>query len=264
MSVYLIVHGGFSGGWLYREVAQLLRARGHEVFTPTLTGLGERAHLVNPDIDLNTHIQDIVGVLECENLSDVILVGHSYGSIVALGVAERTPERLSYLVYVDAPVTKNGQSFFDAIGEESAKQFLDLANKKGDGWLLPVPMPPEPPGEEAATQSPNLANEKGDDGQMPMPLPPPGPPWWQPQPLKTVTQPLEVKNPETAKIPHGFIHCTARLPDTGIFASIWPIVDRAAEEAKQQGWWYRAVAVDHLLPLTAPKQFADTLLELAM
>ena len=113
MATYLIVHGGCGGGWQFRETAAYLRDAGHEVFTPTLTGLGERNHLLTPDVDLATHIADVDNVLEFEDLHDVILVGHSYGGMVISGVADRSAERLSHLVYVDAFVPEHGESLED-------------------------------------------------------------------------------------------------------------------------------------------------------
>ena len=116
MATFVLVHGGWAGGWQWREVAGLLRAAGHEVFTPTLTGLGERVHLANPDIGLDTHIQDILMVLEYEELRDVILVGYSYSGMVITGVAELAPERISQLIYLDAFVPQDGQSMLDNAG----------------------------------------------------------------------------------------------------------------------------------------------------
>jgi pimeloyl-ACP methyl ester carboxylesterase len=229
MSVYLIVHGGFSGGWGWREVAKRLRTAGHEVFTPTLTGLGERAHLANPEINLNTHIQDIIGILECEDLWRVILIGHSSGSMIITGVAEIKPERLSRLVYVDTAIPKDGQSWLDLLGPAMAQQLLDLAEKEGDGWRIPLI---------------------------------PDPPRFQPHPLKTVTDLLEVKNPAAVRIPRAFIHCTAKSKDSPL-ALAWPAIDRAAENARQQGWWYRTLPTDHSPHRTMPQELSELLLELA-
>ena len=92
MTTYLLIHGAWHGGWCWKHVARLLRTAGHEVFTPTLTGLGERAHLLNPDVGLDTHVQDVLGVLEYEDVRDVVLVGHSYGGMVIAGVAEKAAE----------------------------------------------------------------------------------------------------------------------------------------------------------------------------
>lgn len=117
MAIFVLVHGGGHGGWCYQPVARLLRSRGHEVYTPTLTGLGEREHLLSPDVDLDTHITDIVKVLEFEDLRDVILAGHSYGGMVITGVADRVPDRIANLVYLDAAYPVNGQSLVDVTGE---------------------------------------------------------------------------------------------------------------------------------------------------
>ena len=115
MATFLICHGAWSAGWAWKKVRPLLRAAGHEVFTPTYTGLGERAHLVSRTVTLDTHIADVLGVIECEDLSDIVLVGHSYGGMVATGVADRARERIAKLVYLDAFVPENGQSLFDLL-----------------------------------------------------------------------------------------------------------------------------------------------------
>lgn len=233
MSIYVLVHGGYMGGWAWRQVAQILRAAGHEVFTPTLTGFGERAHLANPEIDLNTHIQDIVGVLECEGLEKVILVGHSYGSIVITGVAERIPERLARLVYLDGFIPKNGQTGFDLIGPVQTQQFLDSAREEGDSWRFAA-----------------------------LPNPPFAPPRWQRGIVKCLSLPIQIKNPAALKIPRAFIHCTVREKESPI-ASALIMVGRAAEEAKQKGWWYRDINADHAPMFTMPKELTELLLELA-
>src|SRR6195256_5965415 len=110
MATYVLVHGGAHGGWCYQRVARLLRSAGHEVYTPTLTGLSERSHLLSPAIDLDLHITDVVAVLHYEDLRDVILVGHSYGGMVITGVADRAAERVGRIVYLDAANPVNGQS----------------------------------------------------------------------------------------------------------------------------------------------------------
>ncbi len=110
MACFVLVHGAWHGGWCWRDVAKILRKRGHDVFTPTLTGLGERSHLMSPDIDMNTHILDVVNVIEWEELDDVILVGHSYGGNVITGVADRIKDRLRHVVYLDAFIPEDGES----------------------------------------------------------------------------------------------------------------------------------------------------------
>jgi pimeloyl-ACP methyl ester carboxylesterase len=116
MATYVLVHGGAHGGWCYGPVARILRSAGQEVHAPTLTGLGDRSHLLRPGIDLDTHIADIVEVLHYEDLRDVILVGHSYGGMVITGVADRAPDRVGDLVYLDAATPANGQSLVDIAG----------------------------------------------------------------------------------------------------------------------------------------------------
>jgi len=116
MSTYVLVHGGGHGGWCYAKVVPLLSAAGHDVHTPTLTGLGERSHLVGPHVTLDLHIHDVVQVLQVEDLHDVILVGHSYGGMVITGVADRAADRIGRLVYLDAANPVNGQSLVDVAG----------------------------------------------------------------------------------------------------------------------------------------------------
>src|SRR3954468_17985304 len=120
MATYVLVHGGGHGGWCYQKVAALLRGAGHDVYTPTLTGLGERSHLVSPDVDLDMHIADVVAVLHYDDLRDVILVGHSYGGMVITGVADRAADRIGRLVFLDAANPRNGESLLDVTGPSLA------------------------------------------------------------------------------------------------------------------------------------------------
>jgi pimeloyl-ACP methyl ester carboxylesterase len=140
MATYVLVHGGGHGGWCYGKVAPLLRAAGHGVYTPTMTGVGERAHLVGAHVDLDLHIRDITAVLRSEDLLDVILVGHSYGGMVVTGVADRAADRVGRLVYLDAANPVNGQSLVDVAGPIIEAVRLD--GKVVDGVelvLLPSP-----------------------------------------------------------------------------------------------------------------------------
>lgn len=134
MSVFVLVHGGFSGGWVWREFANRLRGDGHEVYTPTLTGLGERTHLGTAETDLSTHIQDVVSLIESEDLEDVILAGHSYGGMVITGVADRIPGRIAHLVYIDADLPRDGESEGDAVGPEEWPQWQAMLRE--EGWRV--------------------------------------------------------------------------------------------------------------------------------
>ena len=116
MATYVLVHGGGHGGWCYQRVARILQAKGHDVYAPTMTGLGERAHLLNAEVDLHRHIEDIAAVLQFEDLRDVILVGHSYGGMVITGTADRVADRIGRLVFLDAANPVNGQSLADVAG----------------------------------------------------------------------------------------------------------------------------------------------------
>ncbi len=113
MATFVLVHGGGHGGWCYQPVAAILREHGHTVYTPTLTGLADREHLLSPEVNLDTHITDVVNLLRFEDLKDVILVGHSYGGMVVTGTADRAPERIANLVYLDAAYPLDGQSLTD-------------------------------------------------------------------------------------------------------------------------------------------------------
>jgi len=140
MATYVLVHGGGHGGWCYQRVARLLRAAGHEVYAPTLSGLGERSHLLSPDVDLDLQIRDITAVLHHEDLRDVILVGHSYGGMVITGAADRAADRVGKLVYLDAANPRNNQSLVDVT--DGGIEFIRPHGQVVDGVelvLLPAP-----------------------------------------------------------------------------------------------------------------------------
>ena len=141
-ATYVLVHGAFHGSWCWKRVRSNLQRRGSEVFTPTLTGVGERSHLLSPNITLDTHIDDVANLIRWEGLRDIVLCGHSYGGCVITGVAERLPERIGSLVYLDAIILQDGQSMHDAVLPFVREAQLDRATKRGDGWK--VPPPPDP------------------------------------------------------------------------------------------------------------------------
>lgn len=170
---YLFVPGAWDGGWDYARVDSALSANGDRVYRPTLTGLGERVHLANPEINLSTYIQDIVNMIRFENLHDIILVGHSYGGMVISGVAEVVPERIKQLIYLDAMIPNNGESAKDVCGVLWEPMVKD---KIKDGMVL------YPFGVAASL-----------------------PPTDVPQPLKTFTEPVTISNPLVKKIPSAFI-----------------------------------------------------------
>ncbi len=128
MSTYVLVHGAWGGSHGWRKVRPLLQRAGHQVFTPSLTGQGERSHLATPDVTLSTHVQDVANAIWYEDLHDIILVGHSYGGMVVTGVAERLPERIKHLVYLDAFLPADGQSLYDLGGG---------GPRASDDWRVP-------------------------------------------------------------------------------------------------------------------------------
>jgi pimeloyl-ACP methyl ester carboxylesterase len=233
---FLLVHGGWAGGWQWRQVATLLDAAGHVALSPTLTGCGERVHLANPLIDLDLHVQDILNVLEYEDLHDVILAGHSYGGMVITGVAERAPERLRHLVYLDAFVPHDGESLMDIIGQvlgsAAVAQIEDLVRTQGDGWRFP----------RSPVDSDGVPNPRATD-----------------HPYRTLTQPIRIANPTAAALPHNYVLCTDR-PSGWPFG---PVLAFCATRARANGWSYSELPTGHALWRTAPDEVAELLLGLA-
>jgi len=138
----LVCHGAWGGGWSWKKMHPLMQAAGFRLVTPTYTGLGERAHLANPAIDLETHIQDILNVITYEDLGNIALLGHSYGGMVATAVADRARDRVAQLIYLDAFVPRDGQSLFDL--NEAGRRPMREAAASGDGWRVPPnPTPPD-------------------------------------------------------------------------------------------------------------------------
>ncbi|MGP0031180.1 MAG: alpha/beta fold hydrolase [Acidimicrobiales bacterium] len=237
MATYVLVHGGGHGGWCYQRVARLLRSAGHEVYAPTMTGLGERAHLLREGIDLDLHIRDIAAVLEFEDLRDVILVGHSYGGMVITGVADRVSERVGRLVYLDAANPRNGQSLVDVAGP-----IIEAVRPDGrivDGVEL-VLLPSPAAGLFYGVTDP------ADLAWMAERLT--GHPW------RCFEQPLDLTNEQALwAIPQFHIVCTSTL------ATREP---RLVAEARAEGrlWDFDT---GHDLMITEPQKVAEALLEVA-
>ncbi len=221
MATVVLVHGATAGGWVWKAVAPRLAAAGHTVYTPTLTGLGERVHLLTHDTDLDTHIMDIVNVLVFEKLVDVILVGHSYGGMVITGVAERMPERIARLVYLDAVVPHDRESLSDSIGASMRAEQDHRVATEGDGWLFPV------------IRGPNDATTRN-----------------VPHPYKCYTQLLRVANPEAAAIPRVYVRHMADKEAGTPFAQRLGI---SWQRAKAGGWpVYEIDAVHQITPNPQP------------
>jgi len=139
MATYVLVGGAWIGGWSWQDVARRLRAQGHDVYPVTLTGLGERAHLACPQTNLETHITDVVNLIAYEDLTDAILVGHSYAGIVVTGVADRVAGRLAQLVYLDSAPLNDGEAMLDLYPPDAREQLRRQVDEFGEGWRLPFP-----------------------------------------------------------------------------------------------------------------------------
>lgn len=139
MTTYVLVGGAWLGGWAWQDVSRRLRAEGHSVYPVTLTGLGERVHLATPDTDLDTHMTDVVNVLDFEDLTEVVMVGHSYSGIVVEGAADRSPERIATVVYVDSAPMGDGSAHLDFYPPEARSAVESVVASYGDGWRLPFP-----------------------------------------------------------------------------------------------------------------------------
>ncbi|MFN8524683.1 MAG: alpha/beta hydrolase [Chloroflexota bacterium] len=235
MATFVIVHGAWGGAWAWnRSVVPSLRKRGHDVFPVTLTGLGERSHLASRDVDLDTHIQDVVNVLFYEDLSDVILVGHSYAGNVITGVADRCPDRLRQLIYLDAAVPRGGEASVDG-WPGRRQQVVDVANREGDGWRVPPgAVPPDQPAEITEWARPRRT----------------------PHPLKTMTQPLILQRGETT-LPRAYVYCTLDKQPGSAQAA------RAERVRNDPRWKYFELNTGHNLHYTAPVETVELLCKLA-
>ena len=226
-ATFVLVHGAWHGGWCWKKLTPLLRAAGHDVFAPTLTGLGERSHLLTRDVDLDTHITDIVQMLEFEDLENVVLVGHSYGGMVITGVADKAGDRLSQLVYLDAMLPENGK----AITDYSQRQYAPITE---DSWHDPASAPQE----YGVTNERDVAWVKKRLTDMPR---------------KCMTQPLKLTDDKSRRIKGAYILCSTR-----------PFAAEAAGRAKQRGYRYRELeSAGHDAMITQPRELTKILIGLA-
>jgi pimeloyl-ACP methyl ester carboxylesterase len=237
MATYVLVHGGGHGGWCYQRVARILRSAGHEVYAPSLTGLGERSHLMGADVDLDMHVTDVTELLHYEDLRDVILVGHSYGGMVITGVADRATARIGDLVYLDAANPTNGQSLVDVAGP-----MIEMTRPSGrviDGVELVLLPTPDAGAFYGVTDPDDLA-------------------WMAerltPHPWRCFEQPLHLTNEAALwAIPQAHIVCTSTLATRDV-----DLMDRARCAGR---FW--SIDTGHDLMITEPQAVADALLAVA-
>lgn len=221
---FVIVHGAWGGGWAFREVESLLEARGHKVYRPTLTGQGERVHLASREVGLEVHILDVVNMILFEALEDVVLVGHSYGGMVVTGVADRVPERIGHLIYLDAMVPEDGESAA-TVGRKDGEMPRWMASAK-DGFIVPSWV---------------------DADQAP--------PKDVPHQLKTLTDPIVLKNPDRMKLATDYILTVEKdtdAKDDGFY--------RHSERARGYGWDVHLLTGDHNMQWSAPVALVEMLL----
>lgn len=231
---FVLVHGAWHGGWCWRDVAGPLRAAGHTVFTPTLTGLGERAHLLRVDTGLSTCIDDISAVILSEELDDVVLVGHSFAGPAISGVADRMPERLRQLIYLDAIVVQHGQSALSVFSPDVQRERRRTID--GEGLRMAIPEPAR-----FGVLDPTQAD------------------WLRrrltPHPLKAYTDPLQLRHP----LGNGLRKTYVAVTDP------WyaPLANIRDELRRQPDWEWRELAAGHDAMVTAPAALAQLLCECA-
>jgi pimeloyl-ACP methyl ester carboxylesterase len=234
MSTYVLVHGAWHGSWCWKRVRKALQEQGHDVFTPTLTGIGERSHLLSRQISLDTHIDDVVNLIRWEELSDVILCGHSYAGLVVSGVADRVPERIGALIYLDAFLLEDGRCLLDEVPPGQKTYHLERARLEGDGWKVP-PIP-------AAALNVNAEDAAWADSQCTM------------HPLACFEQPLRLSGKNGAVKDVTYILATDQ--NDSPFAL-------SCERAKARGWKTVSLACGHDVMLDMPEELAAILLNAA-
>ena len=229
---YVLIHGAWHGGWCWRDVRQILEAAGHRVITPTLAGVGERAHLLSADIGLSTHIEDALGAIAGANANEIILLGHSYGGMVVTGVADKLGDQIKHIIYLDAAVPEHGQSMISQ-GTDGDREALDKAEASlrqlapdGIGML---PLPPDLFGIPKDHASYDWVAKQ-----------------LTPHPLKTWTDTISLQNGGSEGLARTYVHCTNPvLPETS-----FPY--HAARAQADPSWNYHALPTGHDAMITAP------------
>jgi pimeloyl-ACP methyl ester carboxylesterase len=236
MTTFVLVHGAWGGSYGFRDVRGPLRAAGHDVFTPSLTGIGERAHLASPQVNLTTHVTDVVNTVLYEDLTDVVLLGYSYGGMVVTGAVEYIADRVAHLVYLDAFLPDDGQCLDDLSGAG----YRPAAIGPGSEWLVP-PM------------ARNFDSEEQADWHSAR---------RSPHPVGCFIEPVRLRQPlEDYPFTRTYIKATddPREPGTERVHPFWRAADRTKTDP---AWRYREIDTDHMIPVKRPAELAELLLEL--
>lgn len=226
---FVLVHGAWSGSWGWKRVAERLRALGHEVYTPSLTGQGERTHLYSPAVDLETHVADVLAVIKWERLDDFVLCGHSYGGMVVTPVADRVHQKIRALVYLDAFLPKDGQCLLDLIPADQKAQYLAEA-AKNDGRVPPTSRVLDDPDDQAWCEALRV-----------------------PHPIATLKQPARLAGNVDKIGRRIYILCSEFKPS--------PFHKFAAEVKDRPGWMLRDIPCHHLPNISMPDDVVRLLLE---
>lgn len=236
MATFVLVHGAFIGGWAFGRVAALLRAKGHQVFAPTLTGTGERIHLLRPDVNYSTHVNDIANVIKYEGLTDVVLVGHSYAGLVVTGVADRLPNHVSQLVYLDSQIATHGQNAMGGSPGGTTDKLSEMSANDGPKMLPPISLD--------AMGIVDAADRA----------------WVEPllcaHPMACLEEFVMLENGDP-KMPRSYIYCTDRASMSAFFGG--DPLTLFVDKAKNEGFRFYEIASGHHPMMTRPGDLADIL-----
>jgi pimeloyl-ACP methyl ester carboxylesterase len=236
MTAFVLVHGTWGGGWQWRDVAERIRKKGYSVFTPTLTGLGERQHLISRQTNLDVHIEDVAAVISWERLRDVVLVGTSYAGLVISGVADRVPQHISALIYLNAALPADGKCMLDTVSAERRAAVQKLADLEGDGYRIPQSLVLDTGIEDRGAQEEYLRR-------------------MSPHPLPSLLQPIMLTGRYAGVPRKAYVLATKKVSHHFQDYHDW------AE--RQPGWTAYEIASNHYPMATMPDETADLLMRIA-
>ncbi len=234
MKNFVLVHGAWHGAWCWRRVDEPLRRAGHSVHAPTLTGLADRSHLLSREISLETHIHDVANLLRWHDLDRVVLCGHSYGGMIVTAVADRMPERVRAIVYVDAGIPEDGQRAIDTLTPARRQELLDGIRDAGQGWFAP----PTPAKRMGVTDPRDI---EWIDARC------------TPHPARTLTEPIHLTGAQRSIPRRIYILASANV------GSAYHAIH--ARLRQDPGWETHAISSGHEMMITHPDHLAEILLE---